>query len=163
MPRLKTYSDFLKQIEQLRAKADEVRQKEVAGVIARIRQAIAYYDITPDELLPADRSQRAPNRERPAGDPAPKVVRYRDDQGNTWGGRGKRPKWIHDALSAGGFQAAAELCGFIGGPAGGSLEDFSVDRAQAVAAEPAEPSEPSEPVGRRARAPRRSRTETPVG
>jgi len=26
---------------------------------------------------------------------------YQDDQGNTWGGKGRRPNWLNDALEHG--------------------------------------------------------------
>ena len=29
------------------------------------------------------------------------VVKFRNDAGGTWGGRGKRPTWLRDALNAG--------------------------------------------------------------
>lgn len=31
----------------------------------------------------------------------PKAVRYRDQNGNTWSGRGPRPQWLKEALDAG--------------------------------------------------------------
>ena len=30
-----------------------------------------------------------------------KPVRFRDDEGNTWIGRGPRPQWLKDALASG--------------------------------------------------------------
>ena len=46
-----------------------------------------------------------PSPSRPGGAAAkakgPAVVRYRDENGNTWVGRGKRPQWLRDALTAG--------------------------------------------------------------
>ena len=32
---------------------------------------------------------------------APAVVKFRNESGGTWGGRGKRPQWLRDALTAG--------------------------------------------------------------
>jgi DNA-binding protein H-NS len=28
-------------------------------------------------------------------------VKFRDEQGNTWGGRGPQPRWLRDAIAAG--------------------------------------------------------------
>ena len=28
-------------------------------------------------------------------------AKFKDDQGNTWGGRGPRPQWLRDALASG--------------------------------------------------------------
>ena len=40
---------------------------------------------------------RSASREKGAG----AAVKYRDAQGNSWGGRGPRPLWLRDALAAG--------------------------------------------------------------
>lgn len=108
----KTYQNILKQIESLQAEAERLRNEEVEGVIKRIREAIAAYGLTAADLgLGAGRKARAagkPGRKpgRPkkaaAGKPGRKVApKYRDDKGNTWAGRGKRPVWLRDALAAG--------------------------------------------------------------
>ena len=49
----------------------------------------------PTEAPPAKKKAKAANAKAPA------VVRYKDDKGNTWVGRGKRPQWLRDALAAG--------------------------------------------------------------
>ncbi len=41
-----------------------------------------------------------PGRKAAAKKP-PAVVAYRDEAGNSWVGRGKRPQWLRDALAAG--------------------------------------------------------------
>lgn len=47
----KTYEQVLKQIEVLQAEAENLRRSEVAGVIERIRSAIAHYKLTAAEAL----------------------------------------------------------------------------------------------------------------
>ncbi len=91
----KTYADIQKEIVQLQQAAESARRKEVAGVVGRIKAAIAAYGITARDLgLEAGgaRGPRAAAR-RDAG--------YRDAAGNTWSGRGRRPGWVHEALAAG--------------------------------------------------------------
>ena len=104
----KTYLQVLKQIDSLKAEAERLRRQEVEGVITRIREAVAHYGLTAADLGLGSGRDKAPAR--PAGKPGrPKkkaVVRkvapkYRDEQGNTWAGRGKRPVWLRDALAAG--------------------------------------------------------------
>jgi DNA-binding protein H-NS len=46
----KTYSQMLEEIEQLKRQAEEVRRNEVEDVIARIKVAIAFYGLTPEDL-----------------------------------------------------------------------------------------------------------------
>jgi DNA-binding protein H-NS len=91
----KTYSDIKARIALLQAEAEKAREAEMAGVIARIREAIAVYGITADDLF-GERPRRAAVTR-----PGTRAARYADDQGNTWGGRGPRPKWLREALADG--------------------------------------------------------------
>lgn len=99
----KTYASIHAQIERLRAEAESLRKKEVAGVIARIREAIEHYGITAEELGLSTRGRRA-ERGAPAKHGksfATSQAKFADGQGNVWGGRGPRPAWLRDALAAG--------------------------------------------------------------
>ena len=42
-------------------------------------------------------AKAAATRRRPAGAPA----QFKDEAGNTWSGRGRRPEWLKDALRSG--------------------------------------------------------------
>lgn len=106
----KSYTQILQQIESLKAEAEAVRRQEVEGVIARIKEAIAVYGLTAEDLglapQPRGRSNASPAKPARAKGKASaaqegKAVRYRDDAGNTWGGRGPRPRWLRNALAAG--------------------------------------------------------------
>lgn len=100
---------LLKQISKLQTQADSLRSAEKAGVVARIREAIAHYGITTDELFGAVKVKRTRGAAKPA--PATKktrktakaasVPKYTDGAGRTWSGVGKRPNWFKDALAAG--------------------------------------------------------------
>jgi DNA-binding protein H-NS len=103
----KTYAQVMKQIDSLKAEADKLRKKEVAGVVGRIRDAIAHYGLTAADLgletpavvkrsAPAGKARKAAPRK--ASTQAP---RFRDEAGRVWGGRGPRPKWLREALTAG--------------------------------------------------------------
>ncbi len=98
---------LLKQIERLQQQADVLRQKEKVGVIARIKEAIAHYDITSEELFAkAPPVKRAASKARAPATPFGKKktgrpAKFADGQGNTWSGMGKRPDWFKAALAAG--------------------------------------------------------------
>jgi DNA-binding protein H-NS len=104
----KTYAQIVKQIEVLKQDAEKVRRKEVDGVVGRIREAIAVYNLTAEDLGFGAKPKRVakaatPGKRKAAGKAAkaPAVVKYRNDAGGTWGGRGKRPQWLRDALAGG--------------------------------------------------------------
>lgn len=135
-----TYEKLQRQIATLQAQAEKLRRQEVDEVIGRIREAIAFYGITAEDLGLAGAAASAPSRRgrraaggRPAktgrrkrapnaaasakaaanGSKAGKpAARYRDENGNTWAGRGKRPQWLRNALEA-----------------GRTLDEFRVDQA----------------------------------
>ena len=104
----KTYAKIQKQIESLQREADKMKRAEVDGFIARIREAINVYGLTAVDLGLRGKPGRKP-REEGAAAPAKKprkgrtarAAKFRDDAGNTWGGRGPRPQWLRDALAAG--------------------------------------------------------------
>lgn len=108
----KTYAQIVKQIKALEQEAEKARRKEVEGVIARIREAIAAYSLTAQDLgfgggarSGAGAGKRGPGRRKVFGKGAAakgaRVVKFADGKGGTWGGRGKRPQWLRDALAAG--------------------------------------------------------------
>lgn len=94
-----------KQIARLQKEAEALRAKEVSEVVGRIKEAIAHYKLTPAELFgaaakPAGKKTRAARKGAPAKKPA-SVVKFRDEAGHVWSGRGKRPNWFKEALAAG--------------------------------------------------------------
>ena len=102
----KTYEQIQHQIAALQAEAERIRRKELDDVIGRIREAIKFYGITATDLglerksAPKTAIKRGKAVGKSAARPAP-VVAFKDGQGGTWGGRGKRPQWLRDALAAG--------------------------------------------------------------
>jgi len=102
----KTYAQLVKQIEILKADAEKVRGKEVKGVIGRIREAITAYNLTAEDLgfsaraKPGPKPAAAKKVARKAGKTV-RAVKYRNEAGEGWVGRGKRPQWLRDALANG--------------------------------------------------------------
>lgn len=102
----KTYAEIQKEIESLQKTADTLRQKEVSGVIERIKAAIATYQLSAQDLgfgarAAAPAAPRAKNAKRGRKAAARGAAQYRNVDGRTWSGRGRRPAWINEALAAG--------------------------------------------------------------
>jgi DNA-binding protein H-NS len=102
------------QIAALQAQAEVLRKKEKAEVIANVKDAIVHFGLTAADLgfgKPARQVGKAsasagakPGKKgrKSAASKAPaKTVKFKDDQGHTWGGMGKRPDWFKAALIAG--------------------------------------------------------------
>ena len=113
---MKSYKNLLGEIQRLQGLAATRRRKEVGAVIADIRQKMADYGITLDELQGPVRKRAGGGSGakpgRPAGRKAAKskkrakrkvAPKYRDPQsGATWSGRGLTPKWLKEKEKAGG-------------------------------------------------------------
>lgn len=109
----KNLKQLLAQIDKLQAQADALKNKERAGVIARIQEAITHYGLTSEELFskPARKTRTAPAKRakpvraaiKPAakGKRKPGKAKYHDGAGRTWTGQGKRPGWFVAALEEG--------------------------------------------------------------
>jgi DNA-binding protein H-NS len=107
----KSYASLQKQIAALQMEADAIKAKEVSGVVARIREAIEHYGLTPAEIFEnaavkfktdaGKRGRKAGTARKsgPKGNLPP--VKYRDEAGNVWSGRGPRPGWFKAAIESG--------------------------------------------------------------
>lgn len=106
-----TYTEILQQIEELKAEASRLKHEEVGGVIARIKEAIVAYSLTPADLgfggklaVVAKKAKAGKRGRKAAPAAAPRAAgspKFRDANGNVWGGRGPRPRWLREALLAG--------------------------------------------------------------
>lgn len=97
-------------IKRLEQEARQVRDAEVAEVVAKMKAAIEHYGLTASDLGLASKAERkagtgaAPTpkaRKKGAAAKSPRPVKYRDEAGNAWVGHGKRPRWFVEALAAG--------------------------------------------------------------
>lgn len=111
-----TFDELSAQIAALQAQAADVRCKEVAEVIAKIKTAVAHYGLTAEDLGLAAKGAKkskltatvAPTTKGSKKSPkaaaakkSAKPIKYQDDAGNAWVGHGKRPKWFVDAIAGG--------------------------------------------------------------
>ncbi len=106
----KTYAQVVKQIETLKQEAEKLRRKEVDGVIGRIRGAITAYNLTAEDLGFGGKAKKAAGKAaapakrgkgKASAAKSPTEVKFQNDSGGTWGGRGKRPQWLRDAINSG--------------------------------------------------------------
>ncbi|CAN7770543.1 H-NS family nucleoid-associated regulatory protein [Variovorax sp. LjRoot290] len=98
-----TYAQIQKKIAALQKSADALREREVVGVVARIKTAIEHYGLTAQQLgfgAPGGTANASINRGNKAVRGG-RAEKFSDGNGNTWGGMGKRPYWLRDALAAG--------------------------------------------------------------
>ncbi len=106
----KTLTQINRQIEALQRQAEILKQREVKGVIGRIQEAIEHYGLTAKDLGlspgtgaagASTKAARRTSARKALALKQPAPVKFRDEAGNTWGGRGKRPNWFKEALAAG--------------------------------------------------------------
>lgn len=82
-----SYKQLTAQLEKLHKEVAAAREKEVAQAIAEIKEKIAEYEITAEELGFSERAPAARKKALPA--------RYRNPKtGETWSGRGRAPGWL---------------------------------------------------------------------
>jgi DNA-binding protein H-NS len=110
MAMARSYAELQKQIETLQREAANLKRQEIDEVIARIKEAIDVYGLTPADLG-FQRAGRAGTRKRQrkvskaatttSSRKGAGVAKFKDASGNVWGGRGPRPAWLREALAAG--------------------------------------------------------------
>lgn len=91
---MSTYVEIVRKIEALQQEAAALKAQETAEVVKDIRAKIAEYDLKAEDLFKPGAKKGAT-----AGTRVP--VRYRDNEGNAWSGRGKRPIWLVKKVAAG--------------------------------------------------------------
>lgn len=88
---MSSYKDLLKQCEELEKKIKEVRQRELADAVSKVRALIQEHGLSAADVFSSARATRS---SATGSKVAPK---YKNPEtGETWTGRGKAPKWIQD-------------------------------------------------------------------
>ncbi|MCC8393856.1 H-NS histone family protein [Paraburkholderia sp. MMS20-SJTR3] len=84
-----SYKQLTAQLEKLHKEVAVAREKEIAQAIADIKQKVAEYDLTAEELG----FTNSPKPRRKAASAS--VAKYRNPKtGETWSGRGRSPAWL---------------------------------------------------------------------
>ena len=94
------------QIAEMEKQATELQKKNRPAVLAELREQMAAYGITAEELSrPAAKAAKPRQPLAKAASPAkgkkaavPSPAKYREPQGQTWTGRGTAPKWLNELL-----------------------------------------------------------------
>lgn len=89
------------QIAELTQRANEIAQKNKAAVIDEIKSNMELFSITAEDLgffSTAPAVSTKDSKEAPTRSPVP--IKYRHGE-LTWTGRGKRPKWLENAIANG--------------------------------------------------------------
>lgn len=85
---------LIAQRQSLDAQIERAQRESKAQNLQRIRSLMAETGVTVEDLAPA----RPGKARRNGGSVAPK---YRDTSGNTWSGRGSKPRWLQAAIAGG--------------------------------------------------------------
>ena len=105
----RTAQEIDAEIARLQKEREQLRDAEKAGVVERMKEAIAYYGITATDLALDGAKRKArtsvtkakgSKTQRAAG-----RLKYKDDAGHAWSGYGPKPKWFTEALAAGKTEA----------------------------------------------------------
>ena len=91
---------LLAQKVELDKQITKAKAEEKAAVLAHIRSAMGQYEITAEELTAAPKRGLKPGSTDTA-ERKPVAPKYRDEAGNTWTGRGKKPLFIREAEANG--------------------------------------------------------------
>ena len=120
VPMAKSIAQLTEQMQRIQRQIEAAKAKEVAGVVARIQEAIAHYELTPSDLFPEGGKRRRRIASEPATAPrvskgrlnvgkekAAKIAgsklpaKFSDGAGNSWSGRGSTPRWLVEAIASG--------------------------------------------------------------
>lgn len=90
---MSTYKDLMEQRRELEQRIELARKAEVAAVVADIRQKIADYNLSPEDIFRTGAAKSASKNIVPP--------KYRGINGETWTGRGRTPGWLTAAMAEG--------------------------------------------------------------
>lgn len=97
-----------KNLADLNGQIASAKKEEAEGVIAQIKALMAQYNLTVADLGPRVGSKK--KEDKPAGTRSVAPKFRNEATGETWSGRGLKPKWLSAALES-----------------GKSLEDFAIN------------------------------------
>jgi DNA-binding protein H-NS len=78
-------------------KTHEQYMAEATAAITRIREVVALYGLTAEDLGLKEPKAAAAAAPAKKATKRKRVVRYRDGNGHDWDGRGHQPRWITDS------------------------------------------------------------------
>ena len=81
-----TYKELLAKKQQLDLEIESARRAEAEAALETVRETIAAFNFTPEQVFGSRRKTKSAGA---------KQAQFRDPEtGQTWGGRGPRPRWL---------------------------------------------------------------------
>lgn len=84
---MSTYQEYTAKIAELQALAEAARRNEIAGAREKIAAIMREHGLTLADLVGGVKTKSDKPR-------ATVAVKYRNEAGDTWTGRGRAPKWL---------------------------------------------------------------------
>ncbi|RIV41082.1 H-NS histone family protein [Burkholderia pseudomallei] len=95
------YKALKAQLDALQERTEAARLAELEAVIAQVRELVAEYGITEDQIYGRKRAKKA------TGSTTAAEPKYQNPKtGETWSGRGRAPLWIQGAKNRDRFLIA---------------------------------------------------------
>lgn len=96
-----TLVEIQNQIASLEEEAVRVRAAEIGPAIEKIKGLMSLYKISVTDLGFKESSERNTGTSTPEKSGKKADIKFRDNDGNSWSGRGLKPKWLSSALANG--------------------------------------------------------------
>ena len=93
-------SDLIAQRAALDEKIKALTETQRAGAIEQVTAIMREHGLTPADLRVGARGDGKPKTPK-TGESKKVAVKYHDKAGNTWSGRGLKPKWLQAAIASG--------------------------------------------------------------
>jgi DNA-binding protein H-NS len=93
-----TLAELLAQRQALEKQITNLQGAARSEAISKIRALMAEHGLTAADVVEG----KPEGRKSDDSQKRPVAVKYRDHSGNTWSGRGLKPRWLVAALEAGG-------------------------------------------------------------
>ncbi|PAJ96077.1 H-NS family nucleoid-associated regulatory protein [Burkholderia ubonensis] len=95
------YKALKAQLDALQERTEAARVAELEAVVAQVRELVAEYGITEDQIFGRKRAKKT------TGSATTSESKYQNPKtGETWSGRGRAPLWIRDAKNRDRFLIA---------------------------------------------------------
>lgn len=94
-----TLKELIEQKEALERQIEEAKKTNREEGLTKLREVMEQYGLTADDLNDSPREARKSTKGKSIGKVAAKYKNA--ETGDTWSGRGLKPKWLKAALDAG--------------------------------------------------------------
>lgn len=98
-----TLEEIQAQIAELTAKANQIRQEQYGKAVSDAQALITSFNLKASDFVFNASIDRQEKSEKPTPQKSTKKaeIKFRDANGNSWSGRGLKPRWLTAALESG--------------------------------------------------------------